>query len=132
MLKDIDFTRREFVAVAIAKNHIEDDMWIAYLLNLVEEDFNTVMVSSRGYGEVNGLKKETAILRWNLGDIAAQSICVIEEIPDDVIQLNNEFLISFFIGNHLYDKKIIFLAESCSEEMMTEIPILKKRGVLIR
>lgn len=132
MLKDINFTRTEFVAVAIAKNHIEDDMWIAYLLNLGEEDFNTVMVSTRGYGEINGTKKETAILRWNLGEIPAQSVCVIEEIPDDVIQLNNEFLISFFIGNQLYDKKIIFLPESCIEEMMTEIPLLLKRGVLIR
>ncbi|HUH72809.1 MAG TPA: hypothetical protein VLZ75_00240 [Chitinophagales bacterium] len=132
MLKDINFTRNESIAIAIAKNHVEDDMWIAYLLNLGDVDLNTVMVSSRGYGDMNGIHKETATLRWMLDDIPAQSICVIEEIPDDVIQLNNEFLVSFFCGNQLFDKKIIFLSESCTEEFMTDIPLLKKRGVLIR
>lgn len=132
MLKDIDFTRKEFVAVALAKNNVDDDMWVAYLLNLGDENLNTVMVSSRGYGEVDGMKKETATLRWMLGEIVAQSICVIEEIPDDVIQLNNEFLISFFLGNQLLDKKIIFLAESCTEEFMIDLPLLNKKGILIR
>ncbi len=132
MLKDINITKTDFVAVAIAKNNPQDDMWVAYLLNLGELDFNTVMVSSKGFGEVNGVKKETATLRWNLGDIPSQSVCVIEEIPEDVMQLNNEFFISFFIGNQFFDKKIVFSADSFQEDQFVNIPLINKKGILIK
>lgn len=132
MLKDINITKTDFVAVAIAKNNPQDDMWVAYLLNLGELDFNTVMVSSKGFGEVNGVKKETATLRWNLGDIPSQSVCVIEEIPEDVIQLNNDFLVSFFIENQFFDKKIVFSADSFQEDQFVNIPLINKKGILIK
>ena len=132
MLKDINFSSKDTVAIALAKNNPQDDMWIAYLLNLDVQELNTVMVSSRGYGELDGVKKETATLRWNLGEISAQSVCIIEEIPEDVLQLNNEFLISFFIENQFFNKKIILNSENVIEDFYIDLPLIHKKGILIR
>ena len=132
MLKDINFSSKDTVAIALAKNNPQDDMWIAYLLNLDNQELNTVMVSSRGYGELDGVKKETATLRWNLGEISAQSVCIIEEIPEDVLQLNNEFLISFFIDNQFFNKKIILNSENVIEDFYIDLPLIHKKGILIR
>ena len=132
MLKDINFSSKDTVAIALAKNNPQDDMWIAYLLNLDDQELNTVMVSSRGYGELDGVKKETATLRWNLGEISAQSVCIIEEIPEDVLQLNNEFLISYFIENQFFNKKIILNSENVIEDFYIDLPLIHKKGILIR
>ena len=132
MLKDINFSSKDTVAIALAKNNPQDDMWIAYLLNLDDQEINTVMVSSRGYGELDGVKKETATLRWNLGEISAQSVCIIEEIPEDVLQLNNEFLISYFIENQFFNKKIILNSENVIEDFYIDLPLIHKKGILIR
>lgn len=132
MLKDINFNRIETIVIAIVPNGPEDDMWTVYLLNLGDEPLSTVMVSSKGFGENDGLKKETATLRWMLGDIAAKSVCIIEEIPDEVRSLNNEFLISFFMNNQLLDKKVVFVSDSIQEQFFTDIPLIHKKGVMIR
>lgn len=131
MLKDINFNRIDSIIVAIVPNGAEDDMWTVYLINQGEEPLSTVMVSSKGFGEKDGVKKETATLRWMLGDIAPHSVCIIEEIPDEVRSLNNEFLISFFMNNQLLDKKVVFVADSIQEQFFTDIPLIDKRGVMI-
>lgn len=132
MLKDINFTRIESIIIAVAPNGAEDDMWTVYLINQGNEPLETVMVSSRGFGEYEGLSKETATLRWMLGDIPANSVCIIEEIPDEVRSLNNEFLISFFMNRQLLDKKVVFVADSIDEQFFTDIPLIDKKGVMIR
>lgn len=132
MLKDINFNRIESIVIAVAPNGPEDDMWTVYLINQGTESLGTVMVSSRGYGEHEGIPKETATLRWMLGDIPANSVCIIEEIPDEVRSLNNEFLISFFMNNQLLDKKVVFVADSIDEQFFTDIPLIGKKGAMIR
>lgn len=132
MLKDINFERIESIALAVVPNGPEDDMWTVYLINQGNEDLSSVMVSSRGYGEQDGQSKETATLRWMIGDVPAQTICIVEEIPDEVRKINNEFLISFFLNNQLLDKKVVFVADSIQEQFFTDIPIVNKKGVLIR
>lgn len=132
MLKDINFERIESIALAVVPNGPEDEMWTVYLINQGEEDLSSVMVSSKGYGEQNGQNKETATLRWMLGDIPAQSICIVEEIPDEVRSLNNEFLISFFLKNQLLDKKVVFVVDSIQEQFFTDVPIVNQKGVMIR
>ncbi len=132
MLKDINFNRIESIIIAVTPNGAEDDMWTVYLINQGTEPLETVMVSSRGFGEYKGVSKETATLRWMLGDIPANSFCIIEEIPDEVRSLNNEFLISFFMNRQLLDKKVVFVADSIDEQFFTDIPLVNRRGVMIR
>src|SRR5690606_7524470 len=119
-------------ALAVVPNGPEDDMWTVYLINQGHEDLSSVMVSSKGYGVQDGQAKETATLRWMIGDVPAQTICIVEEIPDEVRKINNEFLISFFLNNQLLDKKVVFVADSIQEQFFTDIPLVNKKGVLIR
>ncbi len=131
MLKDINFDRIDRIAVAAVPNS-EDDLWSVYLVNMSEEILEMVMVSSWGYGELNGEIKETSVLRWMLGNISAFSYCKIEEIPDEMRALNNEFLISFLFKDKLLDKKVVFVADSIDERFFISVPYLNQSGVVIR
>ena len=132
MLKDINFQRIESIAVAVIPDEKEDGIWKAFLLNQTDFILKTVMVSSKGYGDIDGKLKETATLRWILNDMPPQSFQPIEEIPDELRLLNNEFLISFVINGKLLDKKVIFVPESIQETFYIDVPLLNQKGVLIR
>jgi hypothetical protein len=53
-------------------------------------------------------------------------------IEKSVLALNNEFMLTFFIGDKLYDKKFIFKANSINETEVEEVPILFVDGVIVR
>jgi hypothetical protein len=41
-------------------------------------------------------------------------------------------MVTFFMGNKLYDKKFIFKANSINENDTEEVPILFAEGVIVR
>ncbi|MNR66460.1 hypothetical protein D3C85_1899630 [compost metagenome] len=49
-----------------------------------------------------------------------------------VLALNNEFMVTYFIGNTLYDKKFIFKANSINEANVEEVPLLFVDGVMVK
>jgi hypothetical protein len=57
---------------------------------------------------------------------------LVEPIQENVFGLNNEYWLSFYIDREIFDKKYIFLPESISEQYFTTIPLLGKKGVMIR
>ena len=133
MLKDIDFNHSGQTAIAVVPEYTEDEtLWIAYFINYGPESLDTVMVTSHGYGEINQLPVKTATLRWMLGDIAAEEICKIEEMPADISLLTNEFWVSYYINNKIFDKKYVFVLDSMNTQLLTDIPFLNTKGVLIR
>ncbi|MFZ5552639.1 MAG: hypothetical protein ACOZCO_05960 [Bacteroidota bacterium] len=133
MKKDIDIPVVKDVAVAIVKetNELEQSEWNVYLVNLKENPIEGVLVSSRGYGEINREKRNTSELRHFLDVVEAKSFVKIEPIIEDVFPLNNEYWVSFYMDKKMYDKKYIFLAESIREENLTKVPLINKKGVLI-
>ena len=134
MKKDIEFPTVTEVAVAIVneKNELNKEEWNVYLLNFKNEPIEGVLVSSRGYGEVNQEKRKTSELRHFLNVVNQKSFAKIEPIIEDVFGLNNEYWVSFYYREKMYDKKFIFLPESISEKYLTYIPIINKRGILIK
>jgi hypothetical protein len=64
--------------------------------------------------------------------IPSVSVVKIEMIDNKVLILNNEFMVTYFIGNTLYDKKFIFKAQSITPDYMEEVPILFVDGVIVR
>lgn len=133
MLKDIDFKKTEDIAIAIVPEGTEGEtMWTAYFLNLGAHKLETVIVNSRGYGELEGKALQTSTLRWLLGEVEPQSVCKIEEMPQDVSRLTNEFWVSYFIGDQIYDKKYVFVLDSLREEHLVKLPLLETKGVLIK
>jgi hypothetical protein len=51
-------------------------------------------------------------LRHAFVEVPAVSVVKIEMLEKSVLVLNNEFMVVFFIGDKLYDKKFIFKADS--------------------
>lgn len=134
MKKDIEFPSVTDVAVAIVteKNELNQDEWNVYLLNFKNQAIEGVLVSSRGYGEVNQEKRKTSELRHFLNVVDKKSFAKIEPIVEDVFGLNNEYWVSFYLDQKMYDKKFIFLPETITEKNLISIPIINKKGVLIK
>ena len=134
MLKDIPKLIVENIVVAIVHEPNDEGelLWNAYLVNLYDQQISNVLVSSKGYGNFDGRDVKTSVLRHLIGNIDAKEYAKIEPIMDNLFGLNNEFWVSFYLGKHIYDKKYIFLPETISESNFTLIPVLNKRGVMIR
>ena len=134
MLKDIPKLVVENIIVAIVpeQNDAGEEVWNVYLINLYEQKIEGVLVSSKGYGEKDGEEVKTSTLRHFIGDIGPKDYAKIELIITDVFGLSNEYWISFYLGGQMYDKKYVFLPESITEVNLTMIPVLDKRGVMIR
>lgn len=134
MKKDIEHPEVKDIAVAVIKekNELGEENWYAYFLNLKNIAVSNVLVSSRGYGTINGEEIKTSTLRHFLEDVPAKSAMKIELIMENVFGLNNEYWVSFYIGKTIYDKKYIFLPESIIKQNFTHIPILETQGVMIK
>lgn len=133
MIKDIHQPEVTDIAIAIVQEEAEEGLgWFVYLLNLKLVLIEGVLVSSKGYGEVNGESVKTSVLRHFLDEIGPNSFRKIEPIMEDVFVLSNEFWVSFYIDKVMYDKKFIFLPETIHHDYFTNIPLLNKRGVMIR
>lgn len=134
MIKDIPQLIVEDVALAIVKeeNELAETIWNTYLINLKKEKLDAVLVTSTGYGILNDEKVNTSTLRHFLDTVEPLSVVKIEPIIEDVFGLNNEYWVSFYHNKNLYDKKFIFLAETILEENLINIPIMNKKGVMIK
>lgn len=136
MLKDIKRPEVEDIAIAIVPrlDPVENDesLWEVHLLNLKEEQIDNVIVASKGYGSYKGEMVKTSVLRHYLGTMEPLSSMLIEPIQDRVFGLNNEYWVSFYINREIFDKKYIFLPESIHEDYFTVIPLLNRKGVMIR
>ena len=71
------------------------------------------------------------ILRHSIGDLGPHESAVIEAIDEQVFGLTNEYWLSYYIGDTIYDKKFIFLPESIVESNLTRIPVVNKPGVML-
>ncbi len=134
MLKDIPQLVVENIVIAIVHEPNDEGelVWNAYLINLYDKEISNVLVSSKGYGQFEGREVKTSVLRHLIGNVEAKEYARIEPIMENLFGLSNEFWVSFYLGKNIYDKKYVFLPETISESNFTMIPVLNKRGVMIR
>lgn len=135
MKQDINIPEVENVFMAVVQEWSDDFMekvWYAYLVNDSDFQLDGVMVVSKAFGTLDGEMKKTSILRHAFNEIPAVSVAKIELIEKSLLPLNNEFMVTFFIGNTLYDKKFIFKANAIQEANQEEVPILFVEGVIVR
>lgn len=133
MKRDLPDNTVENVAVAVVLESAtpESKNWNVYLINLKDEPLETVLVSSKGFGQKDGEEVKTSILRHSIGNVPSRSYALIELIDEQVFGLTNEYWLSYYIDGQIYDKKYIFLPESIVETNMIRVPILNKAGVMI-
>ena len=137
MKKDIPNYKVEDVAIAVVPRKNEDgtldeELWDTYLINLKEEPITTVLINSRGYGNIEGEKMRTTVLRHYFEEIGPLNVVKIEPIQTKVFTLTNEYWVSFVHDDYMYDKKYVFVKGSISKENFTTIPFLDRKGVMIR
>ena len=135
MKKDITIPEVENVFLAAVQEWSDDFMekvWFVHLVNDSDFNLDSVMVVSKAFGTVDGEMKKTSLLRHAFVEVPAVSVVKIEMLEKSVTTLNNEFMVTFFIGNTLYDKKFTFNANSISENNVEEVPILFVDGVIVR
>lgn len=135
MQKDITIPEVKNVFMAALPEWNDDFMdtvWNVYLINDSDDDLHDIMVVSKAFGTIDGEMRKTSMLRHALVEMPAVSAVKIEMIEKSVLALNNEFMLTYFIGNTLYDKKYIFRANSLTPDAMEEVPILFKEGVIVR
>jgi hypothetical protein len=133
MKKDIELPKVEGVAMAVVREPDEEGAlgWYVYLINQLDRTLENVLVSSRGYGEIDGEPRKTAEMRHFLEKLEPRSWARIERIVEDVFPLNNQYWLSFYVNGVLHDKKYIFLPESILEDNFTNVPLMNARGVMI-
>lgn len=135
MKKDIIIPTVKNVFVAAVQEWNDDFMdkvWYVYLINDSDFQLDSVMVVSKAFGTVDGEMKKTSLLRHAFVEIPAVSVVKVEMIEKSVLALNNEFMVTFFIGSTLYDKKFTFKANAITEINQEEVPILFVDGVIVR
>lgn len=131
MKKDIDFHPVTGVKLAIAKEETATGTeWALYIINLNLIELKNVMITSKGYGEVDGEVKKTSTLRHSLTELGEQTVAKVESIDPAVFSLNNEFWVSYYILDQIFDKKFIFTSGSFDPVFIKMIPEIGLEGVL--
>tara|TARA_B100001540_G_C15382417_1_gene450690 strand:- start:103 stop:510 length:408 start_codon:yes stop_codon:yes gene_type:complete len=135
MKKDIEMPEVSGVYVAVISEigGEGEKIWNAYIVNDKSEPIENVFVSSKGYlVNLKGEESKSSVLRHFYKVVPAKSSQKIEVVIDDVLKLNNEYFVSFYHQDRLFDKKFVFLAETIKKENISVVPIIQKQGVWIK
>lgn len=130
MRKDIEIPEVKDVYVAVVREWNEEFLskdWNAYLINNRNTPIEMAIVVSKGY---DGDTK-TSTMRHGLGTLAAKDTVKIELLQEDVLALNNEFYLTFFADNKLFEKKFVFEKYSINEANLVMLPVMNAEGVLV-
>lgn len=131
MRKDIEIPKPENVHIVAVKEWDKDfteQQWYIYLVNNRVDEIETVLVLSRGKSE----DKKTSTLRHGLGKIKPKTSVKVEFIPTEVLGFTNEYLVTFFAENKLFERKFTFEPNSISEEKVTALSVLESEGILAK
>lgn len=133
MKKDIDFHPVTGVKLAIAKEEVNGETnWAVYIINHNLIALDTVMITSKGYGLIDGEERKTSVLRHMIEQLGPESVAKIEPIDPALFALNNEYWVSYYILDQIFDKKFIFTSGSMDPGNLTYIEALGLEGVLHR
>jgi hypothetical protein len=132
MIRDIEIPEVKNVTIAIArkKQPGESAEWSVYLINNNPFPIENTLVASKGYGVKDGEAQETSTLRHFLETVAAESVALVEPIDPAVFHLNNEYWVSYYIDNKIYDKRFVFVPDSIQEDNIIYIKELEMEGIL--
>ncbi len=88
------------------------------------------MVVSSASGMINNEERKTGSFRHAFNEVLPESAIKVELLENNVLQLNNHFMLTYFLNGKLYDKNFIFEANSINEENSTELHSINRLGVI--
>mgnify|MGYP000621778210 FL=1 len=133
MKKDIKIPEVNDVFMAVVKEYNNDfqcEDWNAYIINNKEVVIEMVLIVSKGYDE--DTLDETSLMRHKIDKLPAKSFAKVELMQEAVLKLSNFFNVTFFEGNKMFDKKYLFEKGTIKEGALRNIPLLNKRGILVK
>ena len=71
-------------------------------------------------------------MRHTISKLPAKSYAKIEYLQEKVLALNNEFKITFFKDNQMFDKSYLFRKNTINEKALQKLPIMQLKGVLVK
>jgi len=131
MKKDIEIPIAKDVHVTIIHEWNDEFLskdWNAYVINGRNTPIDTVLVVSKGFDD----DRKTSTMRHGIGSVGPKSFEKIELVQEDVLALNNEFFVTFFVEDKLYERRFIFPKNSVKQDAIKPIPIIEKDGVLAK
>lgn len=131
MKKDIHIPKVEGVYIAIVNEYndiYQTQDWNAYIVNDKEVDLDTVIIVTSGYPE----SKTTSVFRKKIDKLPKKSYAKIELIQEELFALNNQFKVTFFEGNTMFDKTYTFRKNTINLKALQPVPLMKERGVVVK
>jgi hypothetical protein len=131
MKKDINIpvVKDVFIAIVYEYNDIyKTHDWNAYIINDKNVDLEVVLIVTSGYSK----NKTTSIFRKKLDKLPAKSYAKIELMQEELFTLNNQFKVTFFEGNIMFDKTYLFRKNTINKNALQPIPLMEARGVLVK
>ncbi len=110
----------------------DDPEWGVYLLNRKDVELKNIIVASKGYGRIDNKQVKTSTLRHFFDVLNPTTFLKVEKIMPEVFGLNNEYMLTFYIDQLIYDRKFIFVPDSIVEENLIRVPLVERPGILIR
>ena len=133
MKEDIKIPEVTNVFMAVVKEYNEEfqcEDWNAYIINNKEVDLEMVLIVSKGYDEDK--LSETSVMRHKIDKLPANSFARVELLQGVVLNISNFFNVTFFEGSQMFDKKYLFEKGTIKEGALRNIPLLNKRGILVK
>lgn len=131
MKKDIYIPEVSGVYLAVVFEHNDiynTDDWNVYIINEKEVDLEMVVIVSKGFDE----KDQTSIMRKKLDVLASNSFAKVEWIQPELFKLNNQFQVTFFAENTLFEKTYTFKKNTIKEGALRMISSINKKGLLAK
>ncbi len=128
MKKDIEIPIAKDVHVAIVHEWNEEFLskeWNTYVLNNRTTQIDMVLIVSKGYDE----ERKTSTMRHAIGVVEAKSYAKIEMLQEELFALNNEFFVTYYADNKIYEKRFLFEKNSVNENVLSNIPLIEKEGI---
>ena len=131
MKKDIHIPEVSDLFMAVVKEYndiYKTDDWNVYIINNKAVDLEMVLIVSHGYND----EDTTSKMRHKIEKLPANSFAKVEMIQPELFKLNNEFKVSFFEGNQMFDKTFLFKKNTLKEAALRMISHLDKKGILLK
>ena len=126
---DIEIPIVKAVYIALIQEWNDDFLemtWNAYLINDGSLPIELVFVVSKGYdGDL-----KTATMRHRMEALGAKSYQKLEFVQKEILDLTNEFYVTYYLHGQLYEKRFVFEKGSVSEANLTQIPLFETMGIL--
>ena len=132
MKKDIPVLKVEDLAIAIVPKEDDPAFWDVYVINLKDEAIKSVIITARAFGEIDGVARQSAMMRYFLEEMPPLDIQFLEHLPNDLTALTNEYWVSYSYDNHLWDKRLLILPGSFEPINFIPIPFIEREGILKR